>query len=644
MQKILLTLMLIFSVSVSAQASWNPYLMDHDRFVHLSADEKQMVLIKTMEMMVEMESKFTLQVTAEHRAEQYKKYVQILFKLQSMILSNAYANDSEKSLKEVAAQFQNLLKNKTLQGKICIYGGYISKIVSIDATSGLKACTHPGRLVSVKNPKTAEEKAENALDQEIRKAYLSNQKKDSPECSTANLISCNPVVFGFAQKPNAAGAVTPFCVPTSPLVKGKPHNVSYECMKKSLEVKDKDNKSVALKNLSVFLSDKESKKVFNEIHNYIFQSCVCGSTNMNEEYGEYIRPHRTCYGMINTLRVLDDNSCSILNKKDFAFPEKWQNYFAKDKNFSRYEDQKFSDFEKNNDNEYKNLFDEKTLAHLCPDLGAGNSGPGPVKSSGPTPAGEKDPQNSCTTEVVHDEKDLAQAIIKVNFNLIDKMNKPVFKEDKISTPDAKDPTLFTVKRIATKQDLKLTFTLQDAAKSSVICEATVRALGDDEKQDPEDNGQKHSISVSKDGKDNPYSNDVPVTALIDGKPEIPEGHKVSWTRKGKGIKPKMAVPEKSTAVGDSSPSDVPAGEPVTPEDPNSADAPEHLGKTKFPENRDTAPFDLCATLKDAAGKTQGKESCVTIDPKRAPPQRGVSTPGAGFLQYKPGEFTIHRKE
>ena len=128
MQKMLIFLLALISLSIQARANWNPYSMNHERFVHLSEEDKRAVIISTMELMVELESKYQHEVkTTGFSFERFQKYVHVIQKFQNLIFNNAYAAASPESiiaLTKLADQFSDLLNTLGTNG--CVIGGYVS--------------------------------------------------------------------------------------------------------------------------------------------------------------------------------------------------------------------------------------------------------------------------------------------------------------------------------------------------------------------------------------------------------------------------------------------------------------------------------------------------------------------------------------
>jgi len=296
MQKCLIFLLALFSLSVQARANWTPYKMDHDRFMSLEEKDKDTLIIRRMEIMVELESKYAREVEVSgYSFERFQKYVQILNQLQSLIISDAVAEETFK--------FSTLVDK---EGG-CIYGGWASQIIMINKTTPV--CVHPSK----------------ASDKNIVAAYKATKSK----CEAPDFISCNPKVFGYKKSAES----TPFCVQTSPYKasQNKAHNVSYECMRESLTV-EKDGQDSKADRLKAMKDEmKKDPEGFDDVQKYIFKTCACGTGNMSKSYKTYIRPHRTCYGMMNSLRNFENKECSglnsLLNEKDHTFATQWNQFF-----------------------------------------------------------------------------------------------------------------------------------------------------------------------------------------------------------------------------------------------------------------------------------------------------------------------------
>jgi hypothetical protein len=365
MQKCLIFLAVLFSTSVWASPDWNPYVMTHERFVHLSSEDKEKVIIQTMEIIVEMEGTTKKAVVQNQpNKEKLEQYLVLVNKLQNLLINNAYAKD-DKTLAQLIGDFNQLRKD--LGTTACIYAGYISKIVT-------GRCVSPG-LISAKTQVEP--------DKSIRAAYIAAANENalkSGKCEGATKISCNPVIFGYKKVDKAI----PFCVTTSPT---EAHNAAFSCMKEVLtDNKDKtltDSKTFRLENLKAAMADKASAKAFNEGQSFLFKTCMCGNKELNEAYVGYMKPHRTCFGMINTLREIDYKECSALKEDKSPFNEfakNWQTYYAK-KTATR--DNEF-------DKAYKGVLATAEMQQLC---------------APPTPATDTEAEGiECSPDCKKDEK------------------------------------------------------------------------------------------------------------------------------------------------------------------------------------------------------------------------------------------------
>ncbi len=349
---LLLALVLFFVVSNTQRADANSYLMTHERFVHMSQEDKNIVLIKTMELMVELESKYELETkTSGYSNKRFQKYVQIMQKLQNFVLSEAAAVEpvaQDPQFEALANNFSVLLEK--LKPKGCIYGGYVSVMVS---ANGHNYCRHPFSV-------TARHSSHHKL---INSSYLN--KSGAQSCVGPSKITCNPVIFGYKQSKNK----TPFCVATSGLANNsKNHNVSFECMRKALtEGADgsTDSKEERLKYLSGAMA--YNKEAFDKVHHTIFKTCACGDAQgegMSTAYVNYMKPHRTCFGMMNSIRNIKENECAADGTEvtDTGFATEWSDYFGNKKEFKFVEPAFSSDFDKN----YASLIsNEAIVKKLC---------------------------------------------------------------------------------------------------------------------------------------------------------------------------------------------------------------------------------------------------------------------------------------
>lgn len=374
MQKCMIFLAVLFSTSIWAGSlDWNPYVMTHERFVHLSSEDKEKVIIKTMEMIVEMEGKYKKAIVKNQpNKELFEQYMVLLKKLQNLLISEAYAGEVDEKFIARAKKFNDL--RIKLGTEACIYGGYISKLKD-------GRCVSPGMI-----SKTSKSK----IDIAIRAAYFTAANENankSGKCEGPTKISCNPVIFGF-KKVNSS---VPFCVNTSP---SEAHNAAYECMKVALSDNKQsgstDAKAKRLQNLKDALADSTAAVEFNKAHGFLFQTCMCDGAGLNTAYVKYMKPHRTCFGMLNTLSAIDSKECSALKSQTAldAFGDEWKNYYGAS-SFAKQDATRDVDF----DSVYKGILAKPEMKRLC--------------ASNPDGGDEDDDEtvgNECSTDCKKDDK------------------------------------------------------------------------------------------------------------------------------------------------------------------------------------------------------------------------------------------------
>ena len=661
MQKLIFFLLAFISLSAHARANWNPYNMTHERFVHLSELDKQAIIISTMELMVELESKYHKEVVnSGFSTERFKKYVQILQKFQNLIFGDAIADDPGVALTSLAGQFSELLT--TLKKNGCIYGGYVSMMGNLN---GHSYCRHPSTM-----RKSIPEEAA------IIKAYQS-----SKTCIGSDNITCNPVIFGYTDKT----ATTPLCVKTSNLKVGEGHNVSYECMKKALAQPGKDDR---LSVLATAMSKKENKEAFNKVHSFIFRTCVCKEeSSINDKYREYIKPHRTCYGMINTLRALNTEECGQLTKivPETAFAENWTKYFGSPEVFPKLEPERSATY----DTVFGDLMKQKAVQAICdgtpikeedpvivvtpePDKSkwdckttcsmkepvtpetekkmycevisagwtrttepvftdAGIKGQKSpiddikqptykVKVKDPakpdaeleldcpmTVATEEEAPTSCSIEVAPSKDDATKSTATVTISGKDKEKAVVVWKG--GTPTDELPNEITVKQIkGAPQDVSVVFTIKDAPVVEGTCPGVIPPLTE---TDPT------KINYVIDAKAEaalPTTVLVKATITVDGKetPQ-PENYKISWSRTGSGVE-KLAKPivvkEKETSIvkdTDSESNEVKIDTPVVVVTKGEVATGPSINETRVAEE-----YSACATLIDDKGVAVTGSSCAPI--------------------------------
>jgi len=657
MQKCLIFLLAFISLSVQAQSIWNPYNMNRERFVHLNDADKRKVIISTMELMVELEAKYKKESsTSSFSSERFLKYVQLIQKLQNLLISTSYAAAGDKNLPQLAGDFSNLLESLGTDG--CIYGGYVSKM---GVSNGIKYCRHPSTMKSTIKSEAA-----------IKNAYLSKGKS----CVGPHKISCNPVIFGYEK----SGGTDPFCVETGYLKSGKPHNVSYACMKKALE--ETPDKEARLKVLSDAMAVTENKEAFNKVHKFIFRTCACGDSTINQDYAAYIRPHRTCYGMMNTLRVIKNSECEQVNNiRPTEFADEWARYFGKESVFPDIKPEKNGDFDKT----YESLIDNASVQAICD--GKPVETPPPVEEKEEGPKSEWLCETKCSEQELK-EGDKAKKILckieKAGWNTINAgQTEPEFKDESKELKsleqvieNAEVKTILVEMKDGTKQECPVTLetAIEDKTCTIAIAEdnskATVSFQGPEDQVVSEYNWKggtatkelpteisvtqtdkeqevsvefyvknskgvisemksctatipklsqpeqsTHTIKAEAETLKTPQDVTVKVKATVDGSDIVPEGFYISWTRKGDGViklKPvaKTKVDTKTTAIQDTPPADE-AEKVETPKDVSVIG--EVSTGNSISELRVDTKYETCASLiEKSSGTSKAGPSCVTI--------------------------------
>ncbi len=282
---------IIFVISLCSSAMADRYSMNHERFIHLSTQEKNEFIIKTMEFMVELEDKYEKAlVTQGPHSEEARRYSYLLHGLKSFLLSDAHAATDHSEFSEDFAELIGRDDPKA-KGSKCFYAGWISRTTKVSyknhrgETQQKDVCVHPGRL-----PKGTLE----------RTTYMKTNscpKPDPMKSSVNDKISCNPVVFGLKSKASS----TEFCVDA-----GVNHSVnsSLSCMKLALET-DATNQDTRDERLSYLRSQLETEpKLAKSYFSFLSKACLCEDNDLgtlSKMYLSRVRPHRTCFGLLNMM-------------------------------------------------------------------------------------------------------------------------------------------------------------------------------------------------------------------------------------------------------------------------------------------------------------------------------------------------------
>ncbi|WPU63745.1 hypothetical protein [Peredibacter starrii] len=291
-------------------------IMSHDRFVYLTDSEQEQVIIKTMEFVVELEESYQYEVaTYGYNENRYRLYTSMMRKVVSFLMNEAHADTTnllqtqgkgvtladalpkpkdttplvlkqpakveqkvpaslarpKKSWEQLADEFYKNVTTKS--SSKCIYAGWVSEMQGKPAL-----CVHPS-FINPKSPGSVPES-------------MTYAQQDG--CTGRNQITCNPVIFGYKSESEKSLFCVPAGIPES-------HNSALNCMKAALsdtaEAKT-DSKEKRLQHLRERLVAKPD--AFANVQKFIYQYCICETSpdGTNKEYHDRIRPHRTCFGMI----------------------------------------------------------------------------------------------------------------------------------------------------------------------------------------------------------------------------------------------------------------------------------------------------------------------------------------------------------
>lgn len=263
------------------------FIRTHEDYSHLSDNEKDQLIIKTMELVVELESKYNYEVEKYgFNQQRYETFQKTIVKIQSLLLPSAYAAEPQiADLKDVAnwnrfASNFTMLFNST-KGANCIFAGWPSTMHK--GRNNKTYCSHPG------GPNAS---------QKIKDRYPTPIAGTGCNKNDTSRIQCNPALFGFKKVSDNSL----FCVEAYNDAK----NSAYHCMKEALKDTDESDKSQDTKEKRLAIIRQGLTKnpdAFKALQDYVYKVCVCETTpeNFDKSYQSRIRPHRTCYGMMDML-------------------------------------------------------------------------------------------------------------------------------------------------------------------------------------------------------------------------------------------------------------------------------------------------------------------------------------------------------
>jgi hypothetical protein len=338
------TIIAIMLLMISLSAGAGRLVMSHSDFIHLSDVEKDKYIIKLMELSIELESRYKHE-TAQHgfSQERFDRYSKILNQLKSaLFIPSAYADSrggartsptvrgggqvrtntsgplkaatkDPRTWEGMAKDWNNLLKEKRDSKDTCIFAGWISRTVMI---KGKPTCTHPDFIDGDQPNRHIRPNGEIS-----KESFAYPYPKPGSKCGRDDkkMIQCNPLIFGYKKQSDESL----FCVEAA---EGA-HNSSFNCMKAALntEATDQDSREQRLKFLRDKLSKPENQALFNDVWGFTYKTCLCptiaadskGNKTFSQSYQDYMRPHRTCYGLMEMMADTA-NSCTPTDKFPMA--------------------------------------------------------------------------------------------------------------------------------------------------------------------------------------------------------------------------------------------------------------------------------------------------------------------------------------
>ena len=451
---LLLTFMFIFGAAKGAGIT-------RAEFVHMSEANQDAYIISIMQLMTDLEAQHKKDVRAGNvNSEYFRRYSQLLFKLQSFIISDAHA--AVDPWDTTAARYVGALKGAQ-PGSVCIFAGWPSSMGS----NGM--CTHPSRG--------------------------KNSSLYQGSCG-ADKVSCNPTIFGYKK----ADTHSLFCVTAKDDAKNSALNCMQEALKQE-ETPEADSAEKRLKFLREHLAS--NKEVVDEVYKFSSQICLCDAPPVkgSQVYGEKIRVHRTCYGLMNMLAQTAE-SCNLPSapalKADIFMSLK--NKIAETPEF----DSAYAGFrellKKDHASDFKNLCGSDPAVNV----GGGNTG---------GDNGEGDPEivvtaENCTATCAPADGDKPRSCtFKVNGKETTSVAPVTFTEGKAS---------ITLNRVYPA--LEPGETLDDEEKALRAKEGPTRALeckiADSDKDTKPDAANKPKLILKVTSKNNPAS--VELTSVVTG--------------------------------------------------------------------------------------------------------------------------------
>ncbi len=302
------TLFFIMTFMMCLSAGARSYVRNHEDFVHLSEYQKNQYIIKVMELVVELESKYKFEVKKYgYSQDRFEKYQNALRKVASLFFiesAHAQARILRRAGERIgdginaamaapqaffpasvrhsdwnglATRFSEILNNPAVsEGNRCIFAGWISETAI--GEDGKTYCNHPVRM------------------ERPARGYPNPVEGSGCSRNDTSQIQCNPLIFGYKN----AVSHSLFCVSTDDRAK----NSSYHCMEKALGTVTEEGADSRGDRLAALRNNLASNPTaFNGVQEFVYRTCVCDSSheNFSQAYQDAIRPHRTCYGLMNMI-------------------------------------------------------------------------------------------------------------------------------------------------------------------------------------------------------------------------------------------------------------------------------------------------------------------------------------------------------
>lgn len=312
------TFMALMALLLCLSAQAGTYIRTHEDFVHLSDYEKNQMIIKTMELVVALESQYNYEVKKYgYNSERFEKFMKAVSKVKSILfIDSAYAAPAptKKPMTDWNSYGNAFKTLMSKSGSNCFFAGWPSKPYVLPGTNKTY-CGHPDFLQG-DGPNRHRDKPMSEWTQ-----YYPDPVNSDCGINDRKKIQCNPAIFGF--KKASSGSL--FCVTAS----DGAHNSAYNCMQEALKERPADGTidtpEARLGQLRTALGSNPG--AFAAVQNFVYKTCVCDSTpaNFNKDYQTYVRKHRTCYGMMEMIGKVSCGSTLPIDTSIFTSLQEYAN-------------------------------------------------------------------------------------------------------------------------------------------------------------------------------------------------------------------------------------------------------------------------------------------------------------------------------